>query len=85
MPTEKSIRIIEQMKRMGASETDQIYYIDMLKQFGQEDIAKMLWNKFFAQNIDQSDIFKFLFSEESSCRKSLFTPWNQLFHWGFYS
>ncbi len=51
---EKTIRVIERMKRMGASENDQIMFLELLNLHGRPDLAKMLWNRYFPQNIDEN-------------------------------
>ncbi len=41
-------------ERMGASENDQIIFLELLNFYGRPDLAKMLWNRYFPQNIDEN-------------------------------
>ncbi len=51
---EKTVRVIERLRRMGASENDQIMFLELLNLNGRPDLAKMLWNRYFPQNIDEN-------------------------------
>ncbi len=46
----KAMRVIERMRRKGATESDQIMFLELLKFYGRPMLAKALWDRYFPQN-----------------------------------
>ena len=46
----KSMRVIERMRRMGASTNEQIMFLELLNLHGSSPLARALWDRYFTQN-----------------------------------